>query len=82
LDTESEREAQFHVETEDEERSILIRLRQNQQYMDQQIIPPSGENSVWILERQPWQTTEGTNVVLIRKPIGMVDGLAALLDTP
>ncbi|KAI9337242.1 hypothetical protein BDR26DRAFT_981135 [Obelidium mucronatum] len=35
--------------------------------MDQQIIAPSGE-SAWILEAQPWQTTEGTGVILIRKP--------------
>jgi hypothetical protein len=68
-DTESEGEAQFEVDTEDEEQnSISSRLQQNQQYMDQQITPPSGENSAWILEPQPWQTTEGTDVVLIRKP--------------
>lgn len=65
-DTESEGEAQFEVDTEDDEQhSILTRLEQNQQYMDQQIIPPSG---AWILEPQTWKTTEGTDVVLIRKP--------------
>ena len=49
-DTESEREAQFEVDAEDEEQnSISSRLQQNQQYMDQQI-KPSGENSAWILE--------------------------------
>ncbi|KAJ3012162.1 UNVERIFIED_CONTAM: hypothetical protein HDU68_001345, partial [Siphonaria sp. JEL0065] len=68
-DTESEGEAQLEVDSEDEEQhSISTRLQQNQQYMDQQIIPLSGENSSWILEPQPWQTTEGTDVVLIRKP--------------
>ncbi|KAI9339391.1 hypothetical protein BDR26DRAFT_862349 [Obelidium mucronatum] len=68
-DTESEREAQFEVDSEDEaQQSISTRLQQNQQFMDQQIIPPSGENSAWILEPQPWQTSEGTDVVLIRKP--------------
>ena len=41
-DTGSEGEAQFEVDTEDEEQhSISTRLQQNQQYMDQQIIPPS-----------------------------------------
>ncbi|KAJ8331773.1 hypothetical protein QVD99_002020 [Batrachochytrium dendrobatidis] len=98
-DTESEGEAQLEVDTEDEEQqSISTRLQQNQQYMDQQIMPPSA----WILEPQAWQTTEGTDVVLIRKPtasnlshrllhpfiyrnvknIGTLDDLAALLDTP
>ena len=68
-DTESEGEAQFEVDTEDEEQhSISTRLRQNQQYMDQQITPPSGENSAWILEPQTWKTAEGSDVVLIRKP--------------
>ena len=68
-DTESEGEAQFEVDTEDEEQnSISTRLQQNQQYMDQQITPPSGENSAWILEPQAWETTEGSDVVLIRKP--------------
>jgi hypothetical protein len=57
------------VETKEEEQhSISTRLQQNQQYMDHQITPPSGENSAWILEPQPWQATKGTDVVLIRKP--------------
>jgi hypothetical protein len=68
-DTESEGEAQFEVDTEDEEQnSISSRLQQNQQYMDLQITPPSGENSAWILEAQSWTTAEGSDVVLIRKP--------------
>lgn len=68
-DTESEGEAQFEADTEDEEQhSISTRLGQNQQYMDQQITPPSGENSAWILEPQTWKTAEGSDVVLIRKP--------------
>ena len=68
-DTESEGEAQFEVDTEDEEQnSISTRLQQNQLYMDQQITPPSGENSAWKLEPQTWKTTEGSDVVLIRKP--------------
>ncbi|KAK6095664.1 hypothetical protein MT418_004341 [Batrachochytrium dendrobatidis] len=58
LDTESEGEVQFEVDIEDEEQySIATRLVQNQEYMDQQITPPSA----WILEPQPWQTTEGTD---------------------
>jgi hypothetical protein len=36
--------------------------------MDQQITPPSVENSAWILEPQAWKTAEGSDVVLIRKP--------------
>ena len=68
-DTESEGEAQFEVDTEDEEQnSISSRLQQNQQYMDQQITPTSGENSAWIFEPQAWETAEGSDVVLIRKP--------------
>ena len=55
-DTESEGEAHFEVDTEDEEQySIATRLVQNQEYMDQQIAPPSA----WVLEPQAWQTTEG-----------------------
>jgi hypothetical protein len=57
------------VDTEDEEQnSISTRLQQNQQYMDQQITPPSGENSAWILEPQAWETAERSAVVLIKKP--------------
>jgi hypothetical protein len=68
-DTESEGEAQFEVDSEDEEHySISTRLQQNQQYMDDQITPSSGEHSSWLLEPQSWTTTEGTNVVLVRKP--------------
>jgi hypothetical protein len=68
-DTESEGEAQFEVDTEDEEQySITTRLEQNKQYMDRQITPASGENSAWLLEPQTWKTTEGTDVVLVRKP--------------
>ena len=68
-DTESEGEAQFEVDTEDEEQySISTRLEQNQQYMDQQMTTSSGESSGWVLEPQSWTTTEGTPVVLIRKP--------------
>jgi hypothetical protein len=68
-DTESEGEAQFEVDTVDEEQhSISTRLEQNQQYMDQQITPPPGETSAWVLEPQSWTTTENTPVVLIRKP--------------
>ncbi|KAI8896739.1 hypothetical protein BC833DRAFT_527887 [Globomyces pollinis-pini] len=64
-DTESEGEAQFEADTEDEEQhSISTRLQQNQQCMDQQITPPSA----WILEPQTWKTAEGSDVVLIRKP--------------
>ncbi|KAH6584277.1 hypothetical protein BASA61_007555 [Batrachochytrium salamandrivorans] len=68
-DTESEGEAQFEVEVEDEEQnSVSTRLEQNQLYMDRQITAPSGETSAWVLEPQTWKTTEGTDVVLIRKP--------------
>ncbi|KAH6569740.1 hypothetical protein BASA62_004662 [Batrachochytrium salamandrivorans] len=80
-DTESEGEAQFEVEVDDEveERPLL-----------------------GLLEPQTWKTTEGTDVVLIRKPtasnlshrllnpfiyrniqnVGTLDDLAAFLDTP
>ncbi|KAI8891738.1 hypothetical protein BC833DRAFT_626395 [Globomyces pollinis-pini] len=62
-DTESDGEAQFEVDTEDEDQlSTSIRLEQNQRYMDQQISPPSGENSAWILEPQTWKTAEGSDV--------------------
>ena len=45
-DTESEGEARFEVDSEDAEQySISTRLQQNQQYMDHQITPASGENS-------------------------------------
>ncbi|KAH6583368.1 hypothetical protein BASA60_001492 [Batrachochytrium salamandrivorans] len=68
-DTESEGEAQFEVEVEDEEQnSVSTRFEQNQLYMDRQITTPSGETSAWVLEPQTWKTTEGTDVVLIRKP--------------
>ncbi|KAH9265487.1 hypothetical protein BASA83_011082 [Batrachochytrium salamandrivorans] len=68
-DTESEGEAQFEVEVEDEEQnSVSTRFEQNQLYMDRQITAPSGETSAWVLEPQTWKTTEGTDVVLIRKP--------------
>eukprot|EP00842_Homolaphlyctis_polyrhiza_P006826 jgi/Hompol1/732/HPOL_000926-RA len=98
-DTESEGEAHFEVDTEDEEQySIATRLVQNQEYMDQQISPPSA----WVLEPQVWKTAEGADVVLIRKPtasnmsnrllnpyiyrniqnVGTLDNLATLLDTP
>ncbi|KAH6598525.1 hypothetical protein BASA50_003564 [Batrachochytrium salamandrivorans] len=68
-DTESEGEAQFEVEVEDEEQhSVSTRFEQNQLYMDRQITTTSGETSAWVLEPQTWKTTEGTDVVLIRKP--------------
>ena len=68
-DTESEGEAQFEVDTEDEEQnSISTRLQQNQLYMDQKITQSSGENSAWLLAPQTWKTAEGSDVVLIRKP--------------
>jgi hypothetical protein len=69
-DTESEGEAHFEVDTveEEEQHSISSRLQQNQEYMDQQITPPSEENSAWILEPRSWETSEGTPVVLIRQP--------------
>ncbi|KAJ2993465.1 hypothetical protein HDV02_002408 [Globomyces sp. JEL0801] len=68
-DTESDGEAQFEVDTEDEDQlSPSIGLEQNQRYMDQQISLPSGENSAWILEPQTWKTAEGSDVVLIQKP--------------
>ena len=68
-DTESEGEAHFEVDVEDEEQNpISTRLRQNQLYMDQQIAPLFGETSAWILEPQVWKTAEGSDVVLIRKP--------------
>jgi hypothetical protein len=67
-DTESEAEAQYEEVTDDEEQhSISARLQQNQLYMDQQIAPPSGVSS-WILEPQSWTITEGSPVILIRKP--------------
>ena len=65
-DTESETEAEFEADTVDEQQSIATRLEQNQQFMDEQITPPSGENSAWILETQAWNSTEDN--VLIRKP--------------
>ena len=68
-DTESEGEAQFKVDSEDDDQyPISTRLEQNQQYLDDQISPPSGENSSWVLEPQNWKTTDGTDVVLLRKP--------------
>jgi hypothetical protein len=64
-DTESEREVEFEADMEDEEQvSVALRLVQNQEFLDQQIASPSA----WVLEPQTWQTTEGTDVVLIRKP--------------
>ena len=68
-DTESEVEAQFVVDEEDEEEhSISARHEQNKLYMDQQISSSSGVNSAWLLEPQSWKTTEGSDVILIRKP--------------
>ena len=68
-DTESELEAQFKVCEEDEEQcSTSERLKQNQKYMDEQIKPLSGESSTWVLEPQARQTTEKTDIVLVRKP--------------
>ena len=68
-DTESEGEVQFEVDPEyDEQHSISTRLQQNQEYMDDQITPPSGETSAWILEHQNWDKTDETGVLLIRKP--------------
>ena len=68
-DTESEGGAQFAVDREDvEQSSISYRLQENQQFMDSQITPASGENSAWLLEPQTWKTTDGTDVVLVRKP--------------
>jgi len=68
-DSESEGEAQFEVDTDDEEQSsISARLQQNMQYTDRQITPASGEDSAWLLEPQTWQTTDGIDVVLVRKP--------------
>jgi hypothetical protein len=67
-DTESEGDAQYEEVTEGgEQQSISARLQQNQLYMDQQIAPPSGESS-WILVPQSWTTTEGSPVILIRRP--------------
>jgi hypothetical protein len=68
-DTDSEGLAQFESDKEDEEiYSISKRLQQNQEYMDRQITPSSVESSTLLLERQDWKTTEGTDVVLVRKP--------------
>ena len=71
-ETGSEGEVQFEVgskEISDEDLiSISARLDQNQQYMDEQLALPTGHASAWLLEPQAWQTTEGTDVVLIRKP--------------
>jgi hypothetical protein len=68
-DTESEGEAHFEVDTDiDEQNSISTRLEQNQLYMDRQFAPISGESSAWTLDPQSWKTTEGSDVVLIRKP--------------
>ena len=68
-DNESEREAQSEVDSENEEQySISTRLQQNQQYMDNQITPPSGQRSNWVLEPQSWTTSDGIKVVLVRKP--------------
>jgi hypothetical protein len=38
------------------------------QYMDLQITPTSEEHSAWLLEPQTWKTTDGIDVVLVRKP--------------
>ena len=66
-DSESEREAQFEVDSENEfQQTVASRLLQNQEYMDRQI---KSENSGWILEPQSWPTALGTNVILIRKPM-------------
>ena len=68
-ETGSEGEPHFEMDSQDEDLiSISTRLDQNQQYMDKQLALPTGHASDWLLEPQAWQTTEGTDVVLIRKP--------------
>jgi hypothetical protein len=68
-DTESEHDAQFENETEDEEtHSVQTRLLQNQQYMDQQITSQLGARSAWALEPQHWKADDDSDVILIRKP--------------
>jgi len=68
-DSESEEEAQFEGDAEDTVHCpILTRLHQNRQYMDNQITPVNGQPSAWVLEPQNWPTSQGTNVVLVRKP--------------
>ena len=67
--SDSEGEARFEADTDDEEQhSIFNRLEQNQRFMDQQMTPLPGVNTSWVLDTQSWKTTEGTPVVLIRKP--------------
>ena len=64
-DTDSEVEAQFEVESGDQEQlSIVHRLQQNRDFIDHQLAAPSA----CILESQAWKTTEGSEVILIRKP--------------
>jgi hypothetical protein len=64
--SQSESEAELFVE-EDERQEGLInvdeRLVQNQEVMDEFIASPT-----WVLERQQWKTTDGSDVILIRKP--------------
>ena len=73
-DSGSENQAQFESEIgntddeEDVEATMDERLELNQQYMDEQISPSSGGISTWLLAPQNKITTEGTQVVLIRKP--------------
>jgi hypothetical protein len=68
-DTESEHDAQFENETEDEEtHSVAARLLHNQQYMDQQITSQPGARSAWVLEPQNWKADDDSDVILIRKP--------------
>ncbi|KAI8894083.1 hypothetical protein BC833DRAFT_518942, partial [Globomyces pollinis-pini] len=58
-DTESEGEVQFEAAfEEEEEHSVHTRLLQNQQYMDEQITPLSGERTMWVLEPQLRQPIE------------------------
>lgn len=67
--TDSEGEAQFALDSEDEElHSVATRLQQNREFLENQITPPQGERTSWILEPQPWLASKDIDVVLVRKP--------------
>ena len=67
--SESEGDAQFDSDIDDEDQHpVFHRLVQNQDFMDNQISTLSGADSAWVLEDQSGTTTDGTTVVLIRKP--------------
>jgi hypothetical protein len=77
--TESEGEAQFQDSAAEEDDDISARLKQNQDYLDLQITSSLNQDYLdlkitsslgerWLLETQTWKTSDGTDVVLVRKP--------------